>query len=179
MHKELVAFHSMKLARMMDDPIKAENPGILEIPDLDPKDFQTFEAWLYRQQLEDDDRTFISSASLYMFAEKIGSLGLLNAVLEGMGQTVREDPRWVPTDPTTLSLVWEGTIPGSPLRTLIVDVLAYEMTAEDCGRYARSFPIDLTVRLLEAMKRRVPGRIKNEIAPFDFSMEMYYIKEVE
>ncbi|MCJ1405259.1 hypothetical protein MMC11_008486 [Xylographa trunciseda] len=179
MHKELVAFHSTKLARLMDGPLKVENPHILELPHLDPKHFQTFEAWLYRQRLEDEDRPFASSALLYMFAEHIGSWGFLNDVLEVMGQAVREDPRWVSTDPTVLSVVWDGTNSNSPLRTLIVDVLAYEMTTEDCGQYARKFPVDLTVRLLEAMKDRVPGRIKNEIAPFDFSMEKYYVKEAE
>ncbi|MCJ1377730.1 hypothetical protein MMC17_000826 [Xylographa soralifera] len=179
MHKELVAHHSTKLARMMNDIIKVENPGILELPDFVPADFQIFEAWLYRQQLEDEDRTFLSSASLCIFAEEVGSSGLMNAILEAMGQTVRDDPEWVSTDSQVLNMIWDNTLLGSPLRTLVADVLAFEMTAEDFCQQGRKFPVDLTIRILEAMKRRVPGRMKNEVAPFDFSMEHYYVKEAE
>ncbi|MCJ1390077.1 hypothetical protein MMC18_002935 [Xylographa bjoerkii] len=178
-HKELVAFHSTKLARMINDPIKVETPGVLELPGLDPGRFQIFEAWLYQQQLEDEAPNFFSTTALYMFGEEIGSSGLLNAVLEVMGHMVRDDPQWISTEPIFLEIIWNGTVPDSPLRTLIVDVLAYEMTAEDCSKRAREFPVDLLVRLLEAMKGRVPGRMKNEDAPFDESMEKYLLKEAE
>ncbi|MCJ1414642.1 hypothetical protein MMC32_000969 [Xylographa parallela] len=181
MHKELVAHHSTKLARTMDDDlIKVENSGILEMPYFDPADFQVFEAWVYRQQLlEDEDRTLFSSVLLYIFADSLGSSGLLHAILETMGQMVRDDPQCVSTDPFVANLIWENTLDGSPLRTFIVDVLAFDMTPEDCCQHIRKFPVDLSIRLVEAMKKRVPGRTKNEVAPFDDSMEKYYLEETE
>ena len=177
MHTELVAHHSTKLARMIDGSIKAEHPGILELPDFEPEDFQIFEAWIYRQQLEEVERTLASSTFLYIFADRLGSLGLMNAIMESMGHMVRTDPQCVPIDPPTLNLIWGTTLQDSPLRALVVDVLAYEMTPKDCCQYVRHFPTDLTIRLLEAMKRRLPGRMKNEVTPFDVSMEQYYVKE--
>ena len=173
MHKELVAYHSTKLARMMDDPIKAEFPGILELPQFESAKFQIFEAWIYRQQLDDDDQSFTSSAFLYMFAEKLGLPGLQNAVLELMGEMIRDNSKWVPTEPLMLNFIWDNTLPGSQLRTLAVDVLVFE----DCGQHAKDYPPDLTLRILKAMKKRMPGRMKNEVAPFDVSMEQYFVKD--
>ncbi|MCJ1431932.1 hypothetical protein MMC27_001288 [Xylographa pallens] len=179
MHKELVTHHSTRLARMMDGPVKVENAGVLELPDLEPRDFQIFEAWIYRQQLEDIDCTFVSFALLYMFAENLGSQSLLEAIFEEMGQKVRDDPGWIPTDPAVFNLIWDGTLLESPLRAFIIDVLAFEMTHEDCCQHIRKFPVDLTISIVEAMKRRVPQRMKNEVAPFDYSMEKYYVEETE
>ncbi|MCJ1283817.1 hypothetical protein MMC26_003148 [Xylographa opegraphella] len=177
LHKELAAHHSTKLALMMDDAIKLENPGALELPDFSPEEFEVFEAWIYRQKLDHDNWSFILSAHLYIFSEGLGAPGMQNAVLDTMGEMVRDDPQCVPTEALALHLIWERTLHDSPLRALLADVLAFEMSADDCSQYVRGFPTDLTVRILEVMKSRVSERRRNEVAPFDFSMEEYYVEE--
>ncbi|MCJ1476662.1 hypothetical protein MMC13_005330 [Lambiella insularis] len=177
MHKELLEYHSSLFRKSLDACMKPENLGVVDLPTISPTLFRKFEVWLYNLGLDMDSESFSSLTDLYIFAESIGAVQLQNSTLEAMRDLVIDSKDNIPCHHAIIDKVWKHTGLDSPLRTFIVDVLAFEMSLEQCRLYASKFPWDTLIRLLEALMKRNPERSTDEDAPYELDMEQYYVKE--
>jgi hypothetical protein len=75
------------------------------------------------EKAEEAEKVFVALAKSYVFGEKIIDVRYKNAVLQTLF-TAQKSFHWS-MGPESVKIVYEGTLPKSPLRRLIADTVAY------------------------------------------------------
>lgn len=162
---------------------KEKREGLI-LKDVDPAIFQHFVLWLYFGTIIDDDETIQSVKGIrlmhcYFFADERGIPGMQNQVIDTLLEKIKTTKLLFVKHQR---LIWENTPDGSPLRRLLVDVLA--MTANDIPEmlqteekqalYNKCFIADVliakckhptTISGTEFVKRRCGYHIHDETEP--------------
>lgn len=134
-HEDVVKPRS-ELARLaLQGEWKGGRFRVIPLPDDDPAVFSIYQQWLYSGLIHTDDckttsgqvgeyKTLVKS---YILGEKIMDCGFKNTVADAIVEKVRFKHEF---DKRLTSLVFENTPPGSPLRSLFLDIYCHFGTTE-------------------------------------------------
>ncbi|KAH6870637.1 hypothetical protein BKA58DRAFT_440178 [Alternaria rosae] len=111
------------------------------------------------ERADEAEKVFILLAEAYVFGEKIIDAKYKNAVIETIIAAC-EASSWN-MGPESVSIAYEGTPPGSPLRRMIAESIAYKAfvdSKEGVGwlHFIEGYPRDVLVDALKAMVRVRP-----------------------
>ncbi|KAI4103907.1 MAG: hypothetical protein LQ339_004024 [Xanthoria mediterranea] len=184
-HKGLLCDRASYFRAVYQNPgdWKEKSEG-LALTAVDPNTFQRFMLWLYFNNILDNFETVQSVPGLelincYFFADERGIPAMQNHVIDAILERVRITKTIFVKHQR---LIWDNTPDGSPLRRLLVDVLAMttnnipEMLQTDEKResYTKSFIADVLVAKCrhptiisgaEFLKRRCEYHIHDEADP--------------
>jgi len=144
-----------------------------------PYVFQVFAHWLYFQaiEFEDDKAWFRMLSNAWLLGHNLRAPGFQNAIIDTLISRVKDTGDV--TDVETINTIYNKTIPGSPLRRLLVDLFAWQSDPDDEGHLAclssevdRVFLSDLAETSMRGWKE---GKACNwENAPFCINPEGYH-----
>ncbi|KAL8951250.1 MAG: hypothetical protein Q9222_002752, partial [Ikaeria aurantiellina] len=179
-HKGLLCSKSAYFNAAFNSSFKEAVDGSIRLIDEDPNIFRYYILWVYNQPFDEDildDDCFY----LYLMADRLGSEVLQNLVMDIIWdqrqvenydcQKREEDsqpsPRTeYPVQPETITHVYENTLPGSMLRSILVDCFAWN---ENLGDYPElvNTPPEFLYNTLKTCTRHLPMRLDGEVAPFE------------
>ena len=137
------------------------NPGVVDLSDEKPDIFEVYLHWLYFKTLstvQDQPPTsnpeYLELAQCYVLGEKLLDVKFKNAVIDAMIDVLvnqPEDDVFIP-GPSTIKTIYEGTMEGSLVRTLLVDIWAARAGKSgktDLDECPPEFAIDLAKEFLD------------------------------
>ncbi|KAL8724449.1 MAG: hypothetical protein Q9181_006819 [Wetmoreana brouardii] len=143
----------------------------IRLPEGDPKLFPNYILWIYNQGLTLRDGIFGRGfdldgwCRLFVLAEKLGSEALQNLAVDKVCQYTANGADAV-LESNTVNFVWDATLPDSVLRKILVDLVAYEIYVDEKPDLVNATP-NFLYDVLKVCTRRLPGRLRDEVAPFD------------
>ena len=176
MHKELICYHSDFFRATLDGSFNEAENNVVDLPEDDVEVFKDFETWLYTKKLLNVKKVTQKSLHLikvFIFADKIRVLGLKNATLDKLRMRATKD-HIAPATPDAIHYAWENTAAGSPLRRLLTDIFAYNVKPESAEEDILAYPIEFIADVTIVNMRRLPIRLKDEIAPFEHDATSYH-----
>ncbi|KAL8708673.1 MAG: hypothetical protein Q9220_006498 [cf. Caloplaca sp. 1 TL-2023] len=189
-HKGLLCSKSTYFQAAFNGSFKEATDGSIHLIDEDPDMFQYYVLWVYNQNfqkdIEDDDCFY-----LYLMADKFGSEALQNLIMDTIcdrchnsnydcgesGQDkVAKQYKEYPVRPKTINFVYDNTLPGSVLRSVLVDRFAWNEVIHLYPELVDT-PPEFLFDTLKACARRLPMRLDDEVAPFEqeAKCEVYHI----
>lgn len=104
----------------------------------------------------------IEIAKLYVLAEKLQDVRAKNTALKAFMKSTwaeRKTAQWFHPDPAVVHIIYDGTMPGSPMRRLLVDLHAYTVSIQP---NVVAFPEEFYVELVrEFTKARLENSFKD------------------
>ncbi|MCJ1476660.1 hypothetical protein MMC13_005328 [Lambiella insularis] len=170
-HKELLGHYSAWFRSRI-----TEAKDEFNLTKCSPQIFRRFEHWLYRQTLEDDGSDFFTFANLYILGEKFGVPNLQNAATNMIFKTMMLRREYISFESKQVSIIWEYTKEKSPLRRLLVDLIACNITPVEIDKYAPTYPTSFVIVLLKACVKRDPNRPQGERAVLVNGAEHYLVE---
>ncbi|KAI4178462.1 MAG: hypothetical protein L6R41_008377 [Letrouitia leprolyta] len=172
-HKALLSSKSTYFRAAFEGSFKEATEQSLHLVDDDPHCFSYYVLWLYNQPLErvsgnlDRKPTLGDYCQLYILAEKLGSEPLQNLIIDIIHEcatsTINEHTR---LEPDTVNYVWAHTLPGSQLRAILIDLLAWQNDVDGLPDLVKAEP-EYLFEVLKICSRRLPLRLEGEVAPFE------------
>ncbi|KAL8770664.1 MAG: hypothetical protein Q9209_003732 [Squamulea sp. 1 TL-2023] len=142
-HKGLLCSKSTNFKAAFEGSFEGVMIKKLYLADEDPEIFGHYVMWVYNQDLKFPDiwnESVLSNlCHLYVLADKLGSEVLQNIVIDKilgyyLSETKDDDPKggdshlsYWHMSPTTLRYVYDATPPGSVLRSILVDILVWQV----------------------------------------------------
>ncbi|THY39224.1 hypothetical protein D6C97_10372 [Aureobasidium pullulans] len=164
-HKDLLCFYSDYFRGAFDSSFKEAAEGKLSLPTEDPAIFDIFNGFIYTRQLRDatdvkgPNLSFITLVALWIFGDKYIVPALQNKAIDAFKE--RSDKlRSIPWQ-LHLRTIYDNTLHGSPLRRIITDMMAYEITVSEKPRdkimevYPLEALVDLAFTLSDKSKEDV------------------------
>ncbi|KAL8787675.1 MAG: hypothetical protein Q9213_002106 [Squamulea squamosa] len=132
-HRGLLMSKSAFFDAALTGSWKEATEGKIRLIDDDPEIFSSYVLWIYNQDWKSsrngEELCFDACCHLYVLADKLGSEALENSAIDQLCQyAARDAPGWMPK---TVRYVYDTTSPGSPLRRLMADFLAWEMNLSE------------------------------------------------
>lgn len=177
-HKQLLCSKSTYFKAAFEGSFKDALEKKLHLLDEDPNIFQFYAVWIYNPNLEicGNNGDIDVCCRLYILADKLGSRNLQNTVIDVMHKHITETSV-LDLKSETVNFVYDNTLPGSVLRGILVDALAWEMTAEEHPDLINAVP-EFLFAALEICTERLPRRLKDEIGPLDEDRcDIYHVHE--
>lgn len=160
----------------------------MDIDDVEPMAFGLFVTWLYSQTIIDEDGEIPhceAIVKLWIFADKILCPRLQNQALTTLEASRVSSLSHRPNfNLALLSLVYDGTAPGSPLRRYLVDYcLNFNLTSPGIPG-AKILPVELVIEMLEGTRRLLISRLSEEERyrdwkPSEADLLQYKVDETE
>ena len=92
----------------------------------------------------------------------------------------KSDTKYLPpATATAIHYAYQNAPDGSPLRTLLADIYAFNVKPEMLDEGPLVFPVQFMADVLVINMRRLPFRLKDENADFDISTERYYVQHTK
>jgi hypothetical protein len=165
-HEHLVTSRSLFFKHAMSGAWKESHDRLIKLPEDDPMTFQIYVHLLYTNTLavvldlppDKDNGTeeHKALAKLYVLAEKLQDVDTKNAVVEAMvlaSRQLRKENSYYTPGCDTVQIVYAGTMPGSPMRRLLVDFYTYRADKGWLSVENETWPCEFlhefAVRLLE------------------------------
>ena len=161
-HKELVCHYSSFFRSATQGRWLEAQTGVVELLDDIPEIVALFQTWLYAQKLELDEgqrKTCRLLVEIFIFGDKMGAPGFQNAAIDELSQ--RSMNVYPVPGATIVKRVYDGTMPGSPLRKLLVDFFPWgpwgtsSFTVEFMESYPQRFLAELVQRLQPTKAKRL------------------------
>ena len=124
-------------------------------------------------------------AKLYVFAEEVQDVRAQDTALKAFLNCVwklQPDGKWCPPDGKTTRVLYHGTVPGSPMRKLLVDINAYVIGHSDHfkGRLSDAWPREFFIELSsELTSARLADSFKGRHLRYGDSADDYLEAEEE
>ncbi|KAL8917909.1 MAG: hypothetical protein Q9172_005640 [Xanthocarpia lactea] len=177
--KELLSSNSPFFKAAFEGSFKEAAEKTIRLPEDDPNVFPDYLLWLYTGNLRSSEAdTAIQldgHCHLYVLAEKYGSEVLQNLVIDKIlghapspgelpdekkdGDDNKEGEPFV--EPTTLHYVYGCTLPDSVLRTILVDILAWQVDFDSSPELVNA-PQECLFDVVKTCARRLPYEIPDE-----------------
>ncbi|KAL5113617.1 hypothetical protein ACEQ8H_008510 [Pleosporales sp. CAS-2024a] len=145
----------------------------IDLSDQDPSTFEEYVQWLYSHHIDTSTAESVQLAKMYALGETLMHVEFQDAVIEAL-MTICEERDKYPTG-EQINIIYEGTMPNSPARKLLVDFFCWEggekwIEGEDfANTKPTEFVNDLMYQLLK--NRRTP---KGE-SPWTKDPKAYFI----
>jgi hypothetical protein len=130
-HKDLLIFYSDYFRGAFNGSFSEAASGKISLVDESGDVFDVINRFIYTRQLSDDiesDLEFEMLIKAWLFGDKYLMPSLQNRVMSVLIEKIAKNDE-LPTP--HLELIYNNTLPGSPLRKLLVDYTAYEGDMED------------------------------------------------
>lgn len=128
-HRTLLTSKSAFFNAALAGPWAESTTGIIRLSDEDPELFSLYASWIYNHEWAKDadgkEATFHTCCHLFVLADKLGSEALQNAAIDKLREYGMRPHLELSVE--TISFVYGATLPGSVLRKLVTDILAWEM----------------------------------------------------
>jgi hypothetical protein len=170
-HEDIITARSPFFKKAMSGDWKEAQDRLVKLPDDNPAIFQLYVHLLYTNMLAvvpdplppnyTGSNEHVKLAKLYVLAEKLQDIDTKNTVLEAMllaTRQTRSDGKCYYPGNGPICLIYAGTVPGSPMRKLLVDFYTYQAEAnwlsESDETWPTEFTHELAIKLLD--KREAP-----------------------
>ena len=141
MHSEVLTARSLFFRKALSGGFKEAEERVVELPEDDPEIFgmylhyvQTNELSIVPEPLPEQYTGMEEQGTLarmYVLAEKLQDVKSKNAIVRGMIASCyqkRFDNKCYFFGPKSMTLLYQGTMPGSKARKLVVEMRAYDYT---------------------------------------------------
>ncbi|KAL8770663.1 MAG: hypothetical protein Q9209_003731 [Squamulea sp. 1 TL-2023] len=174
-HKALLSSKSPYFRAAFEGSFKEAVDKAIRLPEDDSKLFPYYVLWVYEKPLETEHPISLDEyCRLYILADKLGSEQLRNLAIGNIRRQAFIDLMPMDLKSTTINCVYDTTLPDSPLRRILVDLLAWQFYSDDFD-LADADP-EYLLETLKACTDRLPSRLEGEVAPFDKSeCETYHV----
>ncbi|KAL8693323.1 MAG: hypothetical protein Q9218_001842 [Villophora microphyllina] len=170
-HKALLCSRSEFFRAAFGGLFKEATEKQVRLPDEDPELFPQYLLWVYNQNitlragLARGEFDMDGWCHLFVLAEKLGSGVLQNKVIDALCWYISagEDKE---LKSESAHFVWDTTLPGSVLRKILVDLMAYDIYFGEAPDLVEA-PSQVLYDVLVVCTHRLPHRLDDEIAPFD------------
>ncbi|KAI4174908.1 MAG: hypothetical protein LQ343_001935 [Gyalolechia ehrenbergii] len=173
LHKALLSSKSTYFRAAFEGSFKEAAEQSLHLANDDPECFAYYILWIYNQPLEyissnlDRKPTLGDYCYLYILADKLGSEPLQNLVIDIIHEcAVTSRHEHTRLEPDTVNYVWGHTLPGSQLRVILVDLMAWQNGIDGLPDLVKAEP-EFLFEVLKICSQRLPLRLKDEVGPFD------------
>ncbi|KAH0341168.1 hypothetical protein KCU81_g6447, partial [Aureobasidium melanogenum] len=125
-HKNLLVFYSDYFRSAFNGSFKEATEGKISLPDESDDVFEIFNQFIYSRVLADGEGEKLTGdqlIKLWLFGDKYLVPVLQNVAMNSL-KTKSDKENYIPTE--KIKLIWENTLPNSPLRKLILDQVVYE-----------------------------------------------------
>lgn len=153
-HKELICYYSRFFKAALEGSWTEAETGVVKLPLDSPVVFETFQAWLYSQNLELDEAQesdVLFLMKLQVFGDKVQVPEFQNAALDALRLLKLNSKPFQPLfKPSEIAYACQNMSADSPLRKLLTDLYvweAYMPTFIDNfaqGSYPLDFVLDVT-----------------------------------
>ena len=170
-HKALLSSKSTYFRAAFEGSFKEAEEKTLHLVDEDPDYFACYTLWIYNQPLENITSDIERKPSLddychlFVLADKLGSEPLQNLVMDIIHEYASDDGQ-SGLDPRTVNFVWASTMPGSQLRAILIDFLAWQQDLDKSPELVEAEP-EFLFEVLKICSRRLPWRLVDEVGPFE------------
>jgi hypothetical protein len=168
-HEYLITARSPFFRKVMSGNWQEAKDRLVKLPEDDPAIFQLYVHLLYTNMLavipnpglaKDDSMEEVSRlAKLYVLAEKLQDIETKDLVVEAMllgSREIRKDGQCYAPGPEAVGAIYAGTMPGSPMRRLYVDIYTYRANSiwlsKNSGDWPSEFVHELALELLDKRK---------------------------
>ncbi|KAG9524966.1 hypothetical protein KCV07_g1424, partial [Aureobasidium melanogenum] len=165
-HKDLLTYYSDYFRGALNGSFVEATKGKISLVDERVDTFDVVNQFVYTRQLSDEadhDLNWELLIRVWIFGDKYLMPCLQNRAMNALIQKNRE-AKFVPT--LQLKTIYENTLPGSPLRKLVVDLVTYKvgdmdevMQRNDDNRWPYEALVDL-VKALGAKKKEYVGSFR-------------------
>ncbi|KAL8744271.1 MAG: hypothetical protein Q9184_008019, partial [Pyrenodesmia sp. 2 TL-2023] len=128
-HRNLLTSKSAFFNAALAGPWAESTTGVVRLSEEDPELVSLYASWIYNHEWAKDadgkEATFDTCCRLYVLADKLGSEALQNAAIDRLREYGMRSQ--VGLSVNTISFIYGATLPGSVLRKLVTDMLAWEM----------------------------------------------------
>lgn len=171
-HKALLSSKSTYFRAAFESGFREAIDKQLHLAEENSECFSYYMLWIYDHALESINGSnnqrkplLDDYCQLYVLADKLGSEALQNLVIDIIHEYAvsNEEAR---LDAPTINFVWANTTPGSQLRSILVDLLAWQNHVDGLEDLAEAEP-EFLVQVLKITSGRLPLRLDGEQAPFD------------
>lgn len=169
-HKKLLCSKSTYFKAAFEGSFKEASEKKLHLLDEDPKIFRFYAIWIYNQDLQirgKNDEDLNVCCRLYILADKLGSAGLQNIVMDVIHKIIKRR-RYINLESENVNFVYNNTLPGSHLRDILVDALAWQMDADSHPDLINAVP-EFLYAALKICTGRLPLRLGDEKGPLDMN----------
>jgi hypothetical protein len=132
-HKDLLCFYSDYFRAAFHGSFKEAKERKIELPSVEEDIFENFQLWLYTRRLDFTELSFGTLVSLWIFGDQHEIPLLQNCVIDGLFEKQTKENQF---DYSVATLVYDNTLPGSPLHRAITEIGASYVWDED----SESFP---------------------------------------
>ncbi|KAL8782172.1 MAG: hypothetical protein Q9213_005643 [Squamulea squamosa] len=174
-HKALLSSKSPYFKAAFEGSFREAADKAIRLPEEDPKLFPYYVLWVYEKPLETEHPISLGeNCRLHILADKFGSEQLQNLTVDNIRRQAVDDPRSIDLNSTTINCVYDATLPDSPLRRILVDLLAWQLYSDNLD-LADADP-EYLLETVKALTHRLPSRLEGEVAPFDKNeCETYHV----
>jgi hypothetical protein len=170
-HQTLLTSSSKYFQNAMKPEWRIDPSKPIDLADAMPVCFEKYSQWLYTKQEPVCDPTSpdVTLPELYVFAERIMDKMYQRAIFSVMTTTARQPGL------EAIRIIYAGTTPASPARRLMVDILAFQVTAES-QRVANLDPevdADFMRDLIAALVRYRGRPGKEVVRPWVIDLDTY------
>lgn len=166
-HKDLICARSKFFVAACSERWIEGQSKVVRLPESSPKIFQIYMAWLFagNAAVEEvghnateskhsdvvEQRTLVK---LYLLAQYLNDIKLRNQCLKVL---VSRTPAWKTLLwPSDYKLIWDSTMPGCLLRTMIIDEFIARSTRDGLAERITQYPTSLLQELAVALMQRAP-----------------------
>ncbi|KAL8724425.1 MAG: hypothetical protein Q9181_006826 [Wetmoreana brouardii] len=175
LHKALLSSKSEYCRAAFEGSFKEATVKRIHLTDEDPKYFSYYVLWMYDKALEPADSDEVEGLDideychLFVLAEKLESETLQNLVMDNICEHIKmSNDQYLAAK--TVNFVWDRTLPGSVLRKLLVNIVAFEISVTDDTGLADANR-DFLYELVKVYTCRLPLRIDYETAPYEKTLD--------
>ncbi len=125
-HKDLLTSKSEFFRAALTGDWEESKSQEVQLPEDDPAAFEMFAHWLYFTELNfgKNDGAFISLSKAWLLGDKLQAIAFKIAVINELVSSL--DKIRIQMNGKTINNIYSRTLPGAPLRRLMVDVFIWE-----------------------------------------------------
>ncbi|KAL8650460.1 MAG: hypothetical protein Q9226_005132 [Calogaya cf. arnoldii] len=168
-HKGLLCSKSVFFRAAFQGSFKEATEKKIRLKDEKPEVFQYYATWIYTQSSVPDWTYLHINANLccrlYVLSDKLGSEEFQNIIIDMIHKLFIKDYSLC-LDPETVNYVYDNTLPGSRLRTVLIHELAWNVDIETHPELVNAVP-EFLFEILKICSKRLPRRLEHEKGPLD------------
>jgi hypothetical protein len=172
-HKKFAVYHSRVFKTAFDGNFAESETQSIDLDDVDTEVFGLFVQWLYTQDLRSVDKDYPMGdllIKLWVLADRLIAPKCQNSTVCAIEARLRRD-KFVRTD--QVKYIYDNTIPGSPLRRLIVDQCSnLQHTSFVARRPVQDYPKEMLFDLVAVLLERRAGEVRPLV-----DMTRFYVVE--
>lgn len=178
-HRDILTANSVFFHDALRGNSDEARDGAIKLEESIPQIFEIFTRWLYKKaiEFEHDEFWFRTLSNAWILGDELSASNFQNSIIDALISKFK-DTREL-TEVNTINNIYNKTVPGSPLRRLLVDFFAWQYTPDDARHSAplspevhRDFIVDLADIALRGWDEGHARDFEN--APFSTNPRMYH-----